>query len=157
MDKKLIKTCPLFGATRMNTVGSTNMVLEHIKSCRRRGSITAALPRTVAAIQILQVGEPPCGDSGNTVRKLRHYRGDSNAGGLRHCREESDAAGRRTAVQRFRQHDAKTANRKKSRAEALPYRTSEKLLVAVRRLLQKMKRTENSSDFVASDAQIAHA
>ena len=38
--------------------------------------------------------------------------------------------------------------RRKSRAE---------LLVAVRRLLQIMKRTENSSAFVASDAQIGHA
>ena len=37
---------------------------------------------------------------------------------------------------------------RKSRAE---------LLVAVRRLLQIMKRTENSSAFVASDAQIGHA
>ena len=70
-------------------------------------AMTATLPRTVAAIQILQVGEPPCGDSGNTVRKLRHCRGDSNAAGLRHCREESE-------------------DLKKSRAEALPYRTSEK-------------------------------
>ena len=102
-----LNRCDECGSRRLDVGAESPSVATAEPAIGDVGAMTAALPRTVAAIQILQVGEPPCGDSGNTVRKLRHCRGDSNAAGLRHCREESE-------------------DRKKSRAEALPYRTSEK-------------------------------